>query len=61
MMKETMVYVNRPIPLHKTPFFLRIFGFKKWRYHIRDNWVYANDIHEVYRQLNDIDELDDIL
>jgi hypothetical protein len=50
-----------PIPIYRTPFFLRIFGFKKWRYRIRDNWVYANDIHEVYRQLNDVDELDDIL
>lgn len=53
-MKQKMLYLNRPIPLHRTPFFLRIFGYKKWRYRYNSSWRYANDIFEVYDQLKEL-------
>lgn len=50
-----------PIPMYKTPLFLRIFGFKKWRYRLHDQWMYAKDIHEVAEQLSLLDEFDDFV
>jgi hypothetical protein len=50
-----------PIPIYKTPLFLRIFGYKKWRYRLHDQWIYAKDIHEVAEQLRLLDEFDDFL
>jgi hypothetical protein len=45
-----------PIPIYKTPFFLRIFGYKKLRYRERGRWVYANNIHEIANYLKDYND-----
>jgi hypothetical protein len=54
-MKDHMIYLDRPVPMFRTPFFLRLFCRKKeWRYRRDGSWVYANDIHEVYKQLKEL-------
>jgi hypothetical protein len=53
-MKQQMIYLDRPVPLYETPFFLKLFGWKKWRYRRDGSWVYVNDIHEVYKQLKEL-------
>jgi hypothetical protein len=54
-MKDQMIYLDRPVPMFRTPFFLRLFGRKKeWRYWYDGSWVYVNDIHEAYKQSKEL-------
>lgn len=53
-MKQKMLYLNRPVPMYETPFLLRLFGWKKWRYRYDGSWRYAKDIGEVIKQLKEM-------
>lgn len=55
--EASRVYYH-PVPLWPTPWYLRILGFKRWRYREKDHtykvfsknaviWKYVDSIHEI--------------
>lgn len=50
-----MTSVN-PIPLHPTPWYLRLLGFKKWRWLYSGTfWIYVSSIDDLVNIMKEMD------